>query len=198
MSYKYRASAECEEWAAGKQRTFARWSRKVWEKFADYGRSRLPNPCRAAMEVAKEVALVDAEVFRELSIRDIKEIDSAKAEKRKPALVAGAWEGMEDRLWEKALLIANRYLSAGSPELRSLLTSTEGEGYLFFLLLSEKDPTINEDIAWEVYTDLKTNPCTEDETGQRADDGRRTVRNILEVVQGIAPESVKNADSPAE
>lgn len=194
--YTSRASAEVTVWAAGADRTFARWTRKIWEQFADYGASRLPNPCKTAMAILKDVADLDVAIMRDVLAKDQEEIKKARAEKRPPRLVAPSWEGYSDRLWEKALLVSNRYLAAGSPELRALLTSIEGESYMVQLLLQGKDPTLSDDVCWDVYNELALNPITKDPDGRKADDGRHSIDAIFRITQGTAPESLKNGSSP--
>ena len=188
-TYKYRISQECQERAIGKEWTFARFSMRVWERLADYGLSRLPNPLKAALEIVEEVSLKDAQILRNLLAQDQAEFAEAELQKRMPKpAIAPRWRPFSDVIWEKAYAQRSRYLQAGSPELQGLMDSHEGNGYLFYLLLRSHHPDITEEVAYDVYWDLFTNGGA---------DGRRNPQQVIAICNGTAPESLKNASTPA-
>lgn len=188
MSHKYRISRDCTEWAVGKEWTFSRFTRRVWEAFAAHGRTLVPNPLRELKGVIREITLQDAETLREVLAADVKEIDKAKAEGRTPVIVGDKFRGMADWLADKALEKATSYLSAQSKELSGLLSSHEGSAYLFWLLLKPRHPDITEDEAYDVFVDLEMNGGA---------DGRQTVERIIRTCNGTAPEPEKNGSPPA-
>lgn len=194
MSYQYRISQPCTEWAIGQQWTFARFTRRVWEDFAKFARALLPDPVAIAIANVKQATEVDAETLRDIRTADAKEMSAAKIEKRKPQLLAAQFRGLSDAIADKALAKGTSYLSAQSPELSALLNSHEGGAYLFWLLLNPKrhdDPpviAVTEDEAYDVYWDLWSNDGA---------DGRKTIPQIISVCNGTAPECVKNGSPPA-
>lgn len=194
MGYQYRQSQDCIEWAIGRQWTFGRFTRLVWQDMAKFGRTLIPDPVAIALANVEKAVAIDANCVRQLMADDVKESEAAKQEGRKPNLLLPRYLPTADGMVKEAYRQAGRYLSAQSPQLTDLLHSVEGGAYLFYLLLNPKrhdDPptiTVTEDVAYDVYWDLDQNEGA---------DGRKTIKQILEVCNGTAPEPAKNGEPPA-
>jgi hypothetical protein len=188
MSYSYIIGRDCEETAIGRPWKFSKFTRLVWADLAQEGRRLMPDPVVAMLEVCDAVAAKDSEIIRKLRAADSEEIVKAKAEKRDPILVAPLYEPIMKGFEDRAFVMKTRYLSAGSPDLNEFLMSTEGQSYLFFLLLRKYQPEITDEIAYDVYRDLGVN---------NGRDGRKTPNQIIDICNGTAPEPAKNEPLPA-
>lgn len=187
-AYTYRVSQSCTEWAIGKKWTFARFTRRVWERFAKYGGGMIASPLKVALDAMEQATEVDAARMRKTLADDAAEAVKAKAENREAVLLAGRLKSLSSYLADKALEKATSYLAAESPELQDLLNSHEGGAYLFWLLLEPTHPGVNEDDAYDVYMDLFLNGGA---------DGRKSIKQILSICNGSAPECAKNEEAPA-
>ena len=189
MSYTYVIGRQCEEMAVGKKWTFQKFTRKVWADLAVEARRLMPDPIAVlGTEAYEKLVLSDAETIRKMTIADEAEKVAAKAEKRKPILMAPQYQGASKAIEERAYLSKSRYLSAGSPELSGFLLSNEGQSYLFYLLLKTAHPDITPDDAYDVYWDLASNAGS---------DGRKTPDEIINICNGRSAEPSKNGESPA-
>ena len=189
MSYNYVIGRTCQEWAIGKQWTFGKFTRLIWEEIAQEARKLMPDPIDVLGDESYEkVVLRDAEIIRKLQIADAAELAKAKSEGRAPALMAPQYSPVSRGLEERAYIGKSRYLSAGSPELNGFLMSNEGQGYLFYLLLRAAHADITPEEGFDIYWDLSVN---------NGKDGRKTPDQIVNICNGRAPESPKNEAAPA-
>jgi hypothetical protein len=171
---------ECTEPINGKKWTFARCTRAVRREFAEFARTLLPNPVDAVLQNLDKTALKDAAILRQLQIDDMKEVKKAKEEGREPALLSPQFKPFADVMTEQAVNKAATYAGFGSPEVNSVLKSTEGMAYMVFLLLRPKCPDITLDEADELTLSL----------GDR-------LSGILSKTMGKAEALPKNVEAPA-
>jgi len=139
---------------AGQPWTFSRWDRQVWVDFAAWAKQFLPDPIDAAMRSMDKIALKDAEVIRELTIKDQAEQARAAKENRLPVLMAPKYTPMSNHLSEKALDKAASYLAFNSAEMNSLINSAPGSAYLVYLLLRPKQPEVTESQAFDLMQQM--------------------------------------------
>lgn len=171
---------ECTEIVNDKPLTFARCTRAVHTAFAEFARTLLPNPVDAVMANLDKLALKDAAVLRKLQTDDQAEIVKAKAEGREPVLLATQFKPFADVLTEQAVNKAATYLGFGSPEVTSVLKSSEGTSYMLYLLLRDHHPEMTPDAAFDVLSAL----------------GARTGK-IIAVCSGKEEAVPKNVAAPA-
>lgn len=188
MGHRYRQSQDCTEFAIKRSWTFSRFTRRIWQDFAAFGRGLIPSPIDMALDSLEKAIDIDARCLRKVMADDTAEMDAAKREGRKPHILLPMFRPTADNMVKEAYRQAGRYLSAESPELSELINSIEGGAYLFYLLLKPKHPDVTEDDAYDVYWDLERNA---------GEDGRKTVQDIIQTCNGTAPETVKNDSPPA-
>ncbi len=188
LNHHFYIGRDVEESACGKRWTFSRFTRGVWIALGKEGKKLIPNPVEEAIEPARHATAVDAEIIRDLMVKDEAEGRAAQTEQRAPFYLMPGYRPLSETIVEKAYAVGRRYLSAGSPELQEFINSIEGGSHLFYLLLKPKHPDITEDVAYDVYFDLYQN---------RGRDGRKLVRQIVDECSGAAAEAPKNAEAPA-
>lgn len=166
---------ECVETINGKSWTFARCTRAVHQDFAAFARTLLPNPVDAVLANLDKIALKDAAALRQLQIDDMAEMKKAKEEGREPALIAGQFKPFADTMTQQAVNKASVYCGFGSPEVTSVLGTSEGGSYMLYLLLKPNHKDITPDEAFELMIAL----------------GQRTQR-IISTCSGKAEAAPKN------
>ncbi len=145
---------ETTETILGQQWTFARSDRAIDREFAEYARTVLPDPIEAMTRNLDKVALKDAVVLRQLQIDDNAELAKATKENRPAILMGPQYVPFADTMTKQAINKAACYLGFGSPEVQSVMSSTEGISYLWYLLLRKHHPDVTPDKAHELMTAL--------------------------------------------
>ena len=173
---------EVEIQALGRTWKVSRWDRIIWDDFAIWARTKLPDPVAEMTKHIDKLALKDAVIMRELIRLDEeeKEKHGNKAILMAPRQVQQLADHMAERAQDKSC----SYLSFNSPEMNSILNSVIGETHIFWLLLRKYHPDITEDDAYEVKLDI----------------GQEELQRVLKIVAGATPRGVsaeKNAPVPA-
>lgn len=172
---------ECTETVLGQSWTFSRSTRAIHQAFSEWARTVLPNPVESVLRNLTELALRDAEILRQLQVSDQAELKRAEAENRNPCLMAPQYRPFADTMTRQAVDKAACYLGFGSPEVTSVLRSTEGMSYMFFLLLKDAHPDVTPAKAMDIMIAL----------------GDVRAAHVMATVQGKSEDAPKNAPAPA-
>jgi len=140
--------------ALGQEWRVQRMEMAVWLQFQDWAKEILPDPLREVYKDLDVVALKDAEILRELRIRDQKELSRAGAENREPVLMADRYQDWAAYIVNKAIEKKFALVEIGSPEMNSLLKSAKGLIKILQLLLGKHHPEVTFEKAAELFQEL--------------------------------------------
>ena len=157
--------------AIGQTWTFSRWTRNIFDDFADWSRTQLPDPIVLAEDAVLRLQKKQRAVHEDKKLPD---------EEKK--FLLDAYQEQADRISKQGIELAASYLSLQCPRFRSLLGSPRGTAQLFCLQLQKHHPGTTLDTAWEIVHSLPSKECD----------------RIMDVTAGTAPDSGGNGSAPAE